>query len=344
MSTYSVDRDDAYRAGQTHVVEDVVTYAPDNAEPLVLLHLRAMLRVPIEAGNQMQSLTVAMAREPRHWTEDEVRLMENVAALVRSTLESAQVQQRERNIARQLEAALLPPSPPSLPGLALSSFYRPALQEAGVGGDFFDVFSVEKGCTALVVADLSGKGLAAAQQVATVKNMLRFALYNGHTVSDAITRLHNTLVKHDLLTGFATLFVGMYDYTERSLTYVNCGQEPGLLRRAKTGKVEMLNHTGPVLGGFGPGSYQQRTVILSDGDVLALFTDGLTEVGPTRKDLLEIEGVIEVLDQCCADTVETGNPSTIVDRIIAMVDAFGLGGVRDDIAVLVGVVGASAGD
>lgn len=343
MSNYSVDRDAAYKAGRTHVVHDVVAYAPDNAEPLVALHLRSMLRVPIEAGNEMQSLTVAMAREPRHWAPDEVQLVENVAALVRSTLEAAQVQQRERRIARQLEAALMPPSPPQLPGLALASFYRPALQEAGVGGDFFDVFSVEKGCTALVVADLSGKGLAAAQQVATVKNMLRLALYTGRTVADAVITLHNALVEHDLLTGFATLFVGMYDQAQSSLTFVNCGQEPGLLWRAATGAVEELAPTGPVLGGFGPGRFEQRTVDLAHGDVLALFTDGLTEVGPNRKDFLEIEGVTRVLKQACAGTDYLGDPHVVVGRVVAAVDAFGQGGVRDDVALLVGVAGSGAG-
>jgi sigma-B regulation protein RsbU (phosphoserine phosphatase) len=222
--------------------------------------------------------------------------------------------------------------------MSIKSFYRSALEEAGVGGDFFDVFPVEKGCNALVVADLSGKGLAAAQQVATVRNMLRFALYRSESVVEAVTSLHDALVEHDLLAGFATLFVGVFDPAERTLTYVNGGQEPGLIWRASTGDVEELGPTGPVLGGFGDGNYTQVTVSLSPGDVLALFTDGMTEVGPTRREFLEVEGVSRLLEECAADPAQGHDPQFIVDCLIAGVDAFGKGGFGDDIALLVGVV------
>ncbi|MBC8139570.1 MAG: SpoIIE family protein phosphatase [Fibrella sp.] len=339
MSTYSVDRDPAYKAGSMHVVDDVVTFAPEDAAPLLALDIRSLVRVPIEVGDQMTALAVGMAYEPRHWTEDELRLMENVASLVRSTLESAHVQQRERNIANQLQAALLPPPPPHFAGFSLASFYRPALAEAGVGGDFFDVFEVEKDCTALVVADLSGKGLAAASQVATVKNMLRYALYSGDTVADAVTGLHRVLVEHELLSGFATLFVGLYDHVEQTVDYVNCGQEPGLVWHAATGTVEILAPTGPILGGFEwSDKYSQKTVNLLPGDVIALFTDGLTEVGPSRKELLEVEGVSGLLRACCADATQTNTPQSVVDCLIAGVDGYARGGVRDDIALLVGVI------
>jgi sigma-B regulation protein RsbU (phosphoserine phosphatase) len=130
----------------------------------------------------------------------------------------------------------------------------------------------------------------------------------------------------------------VYDHAERTLTYVNCGQEPGLIWRAATGGIEELGPTGPVLGGFGGGSYTQTSVALHAGDVLALFTDGMTEVGATRKDLLEIEGVSRLLGECAADSDKRNDPQAVVDCLIAGVDAFGQGGAGDDIALLVGVV------
>ena len=102
-----------------------------------------------------------------------------MAALTRSASEAARVQQRERNIATQLQQALQPAVPETIAGLSLAHYYEAALDEAGVGGDFYDVYAVDKGCTALIVGDLSGKGLAAASQVATVRNMLRAVLYLG---------------------------------------------------------------------------------------------------------------------------------------------------------------------
>lgn len=342
ISEYAINQDSAYRAGRTHVLNDVMTEAGEDAASLLSLQVRSILRVPVRVGERGEGLSVMMTQEPRVWTEGEIRLVENVAALVRSALEAAHLQQRERNIAQQLQEALIPPPPRDVSGMALASFYRPALAEASVGGDFFDVFPLKSGYTALIVADLSGKGLKAASQVATVRNMLRYALYSTPVLADAVTGLHRSLVQYDLLTGFATLFVGIYDAPQATLTYVNAGQEPGLIWRTATGAVDLLSPTGPVLGGFGDGDYEERTVTLSHGDVLTLFTDGLTEVGPNRKEQLDVEGVSDVLRGCCDTTsAEPFSPQSIVDRLIAGVDAFARGGVRDDIAVLVGVVGAA---
>ena len=344
MSPYALRQDWASLTGRTTVVNDLALRSLEEAAVPLDLNLRALLRVPITVGGSTTALAVAMDSESRVWTQEEVHLVETVTALLRSTLESLQIQHRERNIAQQLQEALLPPPPGDLPGLRLASYYRPALGEAQVGGDFFDVFPItgKPGCTAIVVADLSGKGLAAAQQVSTVRNMLRYALYTcaDTNLAEAVGKLSETLVDHALLTGFATLFVGLYDQTGQSLTYVNCGQEPGLLWRSQTRIVEMLEATGPILGGFSGGEFHQQVVQLSSGDVLALFTDGLTEVGPDRKVMLEVEGVSEVLRlSCFTMKYENRNdPGFIVSRLIAGTDAFARGGARDDIALLVGTV------
>jgi serine phosphatase RsbU (regulator of sigma subunit) len=168
-----------------------------------------------------------------------------------------------------------------------------------------------------------------------------------------VTTLNRVLSEQDLLTGFATLFVGAYDQAARTLTYVNCGQEPGLVWRAATGGVEYLSPTGAVLGGYGDGEFAERVLALAPGDVLALFTDGLTEVGPTRRDLLGVEGVADILRGCCGGGGADGAARTAAEAgriarrvlgcLVAGVDAFAQGGVRDDIALLIGVVHGAAG-
>jgi len=257
-------------------------------------------------------------------------------------------EERQRTIAQQLQEALVPQPPVELPGLALSSFYRPALDEANVGGDAYDVFPLPSGTeesrTALCVFDLAGKVLAAARQVATVRNMLRFALYSNLTLSGAVTHLNSILVQQELLMGFATLFVGVYDAADRTLTYVNGGQEPALLWHAATGEVTLLAPTGSVLGGFDGAAFLERSIRLTPGDVLAIITDGMTEIGPNRKTLLEIEGLRALFQQCCAAEAAESDPAraaTIVHRLIHQVETFaGSAGIRDDIAMLVGVASA----
>ncbi|MGI4788195.1 MAG: PAS domain-containing protein [Janthinobacterium lividum] len=255
--------------------------------------------------------------------------------------ERERLAERERNIAAQLQAALTPAVPEHIPGMSLTKYYEAALDEAGVGGDFYDVFPIDKGCTALIVGDLSGKGLAAATQVATVRNMLRAFLYRAQTLSGALDGLNRLLAEQGLLTGFATLFVGCYDSGAGTLSYVNCGQEPALVRQS-AGGIEFLAPTGPVLGSFEGAAFDEQTISLNPGDILAVFTDGLTEVGKTRREMLGVEGVAALLQEFVVPA-EADSAASIAEHLtsalIAGVDAVAASGVtRDDVCLLVGVV------
>ena len=333
MSRFAVNRDPVYKAGHTQVVAD----ARDDPAALEL-GLHALVRVPLVSGASMTALSVAMAGGPRVWTADEATLVEVVATQTQIALEAVRLRLREHRIAEQLQAALQPPLPASVPGLALADYYRPAWEDQGVGGDFSDVFLASGGVTFLVVGDLSGKGLQAASQVATVRHMLRFALlnspsYGGHTLAGPVTALNRTLADFQLIENFATLFVGRFDARVRALTYVNCGQDAGLILRAATGTVEALPPTGPVLGAFAGAEYGEGTVTLEVDDVLALYTDGLSEAGPTRSALLTGDGVADLLGQQ-AGVVD---PQAVVAGLMAGVDAHAGSGARDDQCLLIGV-------
>jgi PAS domain S-box-containing protein len=361
VSDLGVDFAGLFAAGETLVVSDARPESErrlfeQNAATNERVGVSSFVNVPFFEGDHIVgALGVAMAGGAREWTADEVTLAETVAGQLRSAVEAVRLRQRERMIADQLQEALIPTPPDALPGMTLARFYRPALEEAGVGGDFWDVFPLDKGCTALVVADVSGKGLAAAGQVATVRNMLRYALYTGHTLAQSITTLNLVLAEKDVLSGFATLFVGVYDHARRTLTYVNGGQEPALVWRAATGDVGEIGPTGPVLGGFDGGAFDERVLALLPGDVLAIFTDGLTDVGPNRRTLLGVSGVSSLLSECCDaltaradrsaapdavpdDTESDDTARYVLSCLMAGANAFGRGGLRDDVAVLVGVI------
>lgn len=253
--------------------------------------------------------------------------------------------EREHNIAAQLQGALQPELPGTVSGLAVSKYYEPSLtEEAGVGGDFYDCFHLDtnKRRAALIVGDVSGKGLAAAIQVAAVRHGLRAALYMANQISDAVGSLNNMLVEQEALAAFATLFVGIYDSTSRTLSYVNCGQEPALLRRASTGAVEELAATGPILGCFTGADFPEKTVILKPGDALAIFSDGLTEVGISRETMLGVEGITSIL-KLPVPNEKKEKASEIAEylslRMIEGFDEVSAGGImRDDVCLLVAVV------
>ena len=142
---------DIYLGSKTAVVRDVAEAAlPKNLANLFLeTGQRAYIAVPFfEQGRPLAALTIMMANEARDWSQDEVELVEAVAVQLRGALEAARAAQRERNISHQLQRALQPRLPESAPGLTLANRYKPGLQEAGVGGDFYDVFSIANGCVA----------------------------------------------------------------------------------------------------------------------------------------------------------------------------------------------------
>jgi PAS domain S-box-containing protein len=343
-SSFARDGNGVFCSRRTLVVPDTQT-GPWEKELGVLLRdmgILSLIHVPFfEGGRMVGALGLAMAQRPRDWTEEEVALAEVIAGQARTAIAAARVQQRERNIASSLQDALQPQAVKNIPGLAIETHYKAALDEARVGGDFYDVFAVEKGCTVLVVGDLSGKGLAAAAQVATVRNMLRYALWSNRTLSGALNELNHILSENHLLTGFATLFVGLYDQNEQTLTYICCGQEPALLWQSALREILELEVTGSIIGGFEASDFRQCVVSLSPGDVLAIFTDGLTEAGPNRRDLLGVEGVTEFFRQAVEETEKSPDPDKraqqVIKQLVQAVDSFAKGGARDDICVLVGV-------
>ncbi len=241
---------------------------------------------------------------------------------------------RERNIAAQLQDALQPPLPDFVPGLEIGSFTRPALQEAQVGGDFFDVFPLDKELYAVVIGDVSGKGLAAAAQLALIRNSLRTTLYLSQRPAQAAASLNAIVTAHDLLAGFVTAFVGVYDAGTGRVAYASCGHEPGLIRRTAGGMeeaaIEELETTGPPLGVDQNAVYSENTLTLSAGDRLLLYTDGLSEAGPDRRALLGTAGLSRLFAALPLDA----SVQTQAETLVHAVSDYAAGLFRDDIAVL----------
>ena len=330
MFDYVYNRDAAYLAGQTHVVTDTQALPEMDSEPAKPDRVRALIRAPLSPGQTMTALGVAMSDQPRIWTRNEIMLVETVASQTQAALESALARQREHRIATALQDALQPPVPENIPGLTVGHYSRPALDEAAIGGDFFDIFPLDKELYALVIGDVSGKGLAAAAQLATVRNLLRGALYQSRSTAAAIAGLNAIVTTHDLLTGFVTLFAGLYDARTGLVTYTSCGHEPALLYRADNGQVARLDSTGPPLGVAETAVYTEARFTLSSGDTLFLYTDGLSEAGPNRRNLLGTDGLTTLL---CTHAARPELQDAAAE-IVADAGAYAEGRFHDDICAL----------
>ncbi|MDQ2686873.1 MAG: SpoIIE family protein phosphatase [Armatimonadota bacterium] len=333
ISDFQQDPATLYPGGKTRVLPDVQAWdwpAP-LADAIHAMHVRASISVPLfDKSTLVGALAVAMTDGPRAWTDDEIALVESVAAQTRAALDAAGIQAREHRIAEQLQRALQPALPEHVPGLSIGKYTRPALDEAAVGGDFFDVFPLNSERCALVIGDVSGKGLAAAQQLALIRNSLRTTLYLSQTPALAATSLNTIVTTHDLLAGFVTVFVGIYDITSGQIAYASCGHEPGLIRRAFGGAINTLPPTGPPLGVYERAVYEEATVTLCPGDTLLLYTDGISEAGPNRRELLGADGLTRLFSALPFPLDVQAQAEFLVSQVRAEAN----GTFHDDIAVL----------
>ena len=336
--------EELYGGSNTSVIPDVSTTDLSEQTKLNMkqINIGSRLSVALVADSGlMATLSASTVQGPRKWTEQDISLMESVATQLKSGAESLRAQQREHRIAVQLQQALQPDLPGVVPGLSVVRYYEAALiDEAGVGGDFYDVFAIDKGCTALVVGDLSGKGLAAATQVSVCRSMLRAFLYTQPSLRQAVSSLNEVLMQHHLLSGFTTLFAGTYESGSRELRYVNCGQEPALVRRADGGPILYLGPTGPVLGMSEGAVYTEEVITLSVDDALAVFSDGLTEVGASRLEMLGIDGLAQVFNDRVEklSQIPAEAAAELSDRMVSKVVSMSVDGVRDDMCLLVAVI------
>lgn len=333
LSDFSPDIKSLRNMERTMVIDDIWSGALRHESALALesVGLRSFISVPVHEGGSVVALLCAgMTDSPRSWTPEEIVLAETVASQIRTAVESVRSNLREHRIATALQQSLQPSVLDQVGNLKLAAYYKPALNEAAIGGDFFDVFSVGHGRHAIVVGDVSGKGLAAACQVSVVRNMLRLGLQVSADVASAITQINEVLMAQDLVQGFLTLFVGIYDDTTSDLSYVTCGQEPPILRQASNGEVAELNCDSPPLGIDKSCRFHQHSIHLNRGDLLLIYTDGLTESGPSRLKLLGKEGVVSLLGSYSGSPV----PGEILDFVVSQARKNALGTFWDDACVL----------
>lgn len=290
--------------------------------------IQALIDVPLYAGSSLIAVLCVASTAPRAWTDDEIALVEGVAAQTSTAIEAADTVQREHRIAATLQAALMPSLPSRMPGLEIAGHYQVALRESNIGGDFSAIYSIDMDRYAIVVGDVSGKGLLAASQVAAIQNMLRYAVCAASTLAAACSQMNEIVITQNLLVGFATLFVGIYEASSRTLTYVSCGHEPALVRRT-SGAIDQLPSCGPPLGVAEKFTYSDSQARFDSGDALLLYTDGLSEAGPSHRDLLGVDRLADLLASCPAN-----DPATIVRNIVEGAQAHAQGGFRDDVCIV----------
>ena len=210
-------------------------------------------------------------------------------------LATRQLQDQELKIASRLQMGLLPKSAPAVEGLDVCGMMVPARI---VGGDYYDfIDDATHGKAYFCIGDVSGKGLPAGLVMVMARCFLRPVLSKMPSTRMAVEHLNN-LLHADLPIGtFMTFLLMCWDRGARSFSYTGAGHERILHYRAETRDVELV-WTGGVGLGFAPtkdGMYEENTLSLAQGDVAVLFTDGLSEARNGAGEMLQIEGLVEIV-------------------------------------------------
>jgi PAS domain S-box-containing protein len=241
----------------------------------------------------------------------------------------------EHRIAAALQRSLLlTPRLDEFPGLQVEPFYDPALDDALVGGDFYDLFPLDGGRAAFIVGDVSGKGLTAATHTAEVKYALRAFLRESPSPAEALCRVNRFLCGSQSLENrsfgtFVVLAVAVIDPATGQTQIAAAGAEPPLLLRADK-RVDLADVAGLPLGIEPGGHYSEHTVYLAPGETLLLCTDGLTEA--RHGDLmLGNEGLARLVQRAAAPYRPLGE---ICQRIVEGTRAFAGGKLQDDACLL----------
>jgi PAS domain S-box-containing protein len=239
--------------------------------------------------------------------------------------------QREHHIAEMLQEALVPSSHCDMPRMDVAVRYEPALEEATVGGDFYDIFDLEDGKFGILLGDVAGKGLSAAIRVAAARHSVRSYAYLDPRPSRVMT-LANEALCRDQQDGIrmVTVFFAVVDTNLGTIAYANGGHEPPILLRAD-GSIEELNVEGRALGVYPAFEYPQNGRVLQPGDTVAMVTDGITEARPDPESLFGLEGVVHYL----SSTTEVRSPNVIADGLLAAAKDHAGGSLTDDAAIVV---------
>jgi sigma-B regulation protein RsbU (phosphoserine phosphatase) len=231
------------------------------------------------------------------------------------------------NVAREIQLAMLPSGTYRAPGIEIHGETRPANT---VGGDFYDLIPHPDGRVLVALGDVAGKGSPAALLMALLLAILRTLVDEGMDLPALAARLNSQVSRHAPPSRFITLFLGMYDPRNDQLTWLNAGQNPPMIRR-KNGDWVKLGATGVALGMFEGSTYEAETTALQAGDVLVMYSDGITEAESAKGVPFDETGL-----QTIVDAWVNGSAPELSSAVLRGVDTH-VGDARfaDDLTVLV---------
>jgi PAS domain S-box-containing protein len=277
------------RDGSSQLVADIpdelleaAVEDPEQRELLRSVGMRSVIIAPMTAasGQPIGVISFINAESGRVFSESDLELCEELGRRAGIAVENSRLYTERSLIAHTLQRALLPPALPAIPGFSLSALYRPAGEENWVGGDFYDAFAVRDGWVA-VVGDVAGRGAKAASLTAFARHVFRTAAQLHDDPLDGITYLNRQLYERPGSALCTVCCVYLRPRGDDAEATIACAGHPLPYAVRQAGAAEPVGRWGQMLGAWTEGSWPRTTTTLSPGDVLVLYTDGVTDAtGP----------------------------------------------------------------
>ena len=331
-------RDRVLNSGLSVLVRDTsIDDALRDRRSIVEQNIRTLMAVPLQTREKIIGIIyVDSPSLQREFTKDDLNLltvMANVAAIRIEHTRFAEVEQARQLMARDLEQAaeiqqrFLPAVAPPVRGLDVAGHNAPCRT---VGGDYYDFFPYGTSRIAMVLGDVSGKGMPASLLMMGLQARVQVLIEEPKSLSDVMTRLNRITSANCPSNRFITLFFCILDGETGDLTFCNAGHNPPVIVRAD-GTYDQLKGGGPVLGILPFIEYEEYHEKLDEGDALVIYSDGVTEANNPAGDEFEIEGLAEAV------IPDRSQPAaTIISRINKAVATYTAGAPpADDITLIV---------
>jgi phosphoserine phosphatase RsbU/P len=308
----------------------------DLSQSIADCRIRSVMVAPLTMRSTGKAFgVIQLDTQDRHkkFSQGDLELLLAVAGQAAIALENARLHEnlvaragleRDLKLAHQVQMSFLPRKSPQVPGYQFYAHYE-AAQE--VGGDYYDFIAVPGPRLAVMLGDVAGKGVAAALLMAKVSSDARFSMLTEPDPARAVYKLNELMQEAGMIDRFVTLEAALLDPVAHRVTFVNAGHLPALIYRRATGTIEEAMARD--LAGFPLGvaegvPYDAATVSLSPGDVVALFTDGVTEAKNRADQEFELKGVHAAM------AAGPMAPEEVGKRVVAAVKQHALGCKQHD--------------
>jgi len=223
----------------------------------------------------------------------------------------------ELDVATKIQASMLPCIFPAFPDRVEFDIYASMLPAKEVGGDFYDFFLIDDTHLAVVVADVSGKGVPAALFMVIAKTLIKNNAQYGKTPKEIFETVNNQLCEGNEAGMFVTAFMGILEIGTGKFTYVNAGHNPPLIKKADGNYEWLITKPGFVLAGLESIRYRQDEIALEQGDTLYMYTDGVTEATNAENELFTDPRLLDVLNKH-----KTDNLAELLHNVKKEIDLF----------------------